>query len=255
MKAKVKFTKPTIKLINFDELIEETERLTEIILNSDEDSNAIKDNKKLVAMTRKEMNELVSQRREIKKEILEPFVEFSEKLSEIENRVNSAENQLRDKIETHENTLKQEKKQKIKELFLLRESQYAFKVSFFDFFNPSMLNKSVSMAKIENMIIDFLESVKADLETIRMLESAKEIEVEYFSNGLNINNAINSVEKRKQIAKVHDIKLDEPIKEEKEVKKAKFDDEKEIIIKVVGNEKINLLKLLLEQNKIDYEII
>lgn len=200
----------------------------------------VKESKKLVAEVGKQVKLLNDERIKVKKQLLEPYVEFDQQVKEISDIVKSSEEIVRQQIRQLEEQERDYKEKEIRQLFDKRICQYDFNdlFSFSDFLENKYLNKSYSMTKVEKSMIEWLEKINQGLEVIRNLDHADEVLIEYKAYqdlALAIGVVKERYEKREQVKQVF-----------KEVQKA--------ICFVLQDEKdAKLVEMFMNQNNIKFE--
>ena len=175
-----------------------TERLTELnIDNLVATEDTVKSLKKLRADLNKELKDFEEQRKFIKNEINKPFEELDAIYKiEIGNKYSDAIEQLKDKISTVENKIKDEKKAEVVRYF--NELCQAEKIDFVTFENTGLdINLSTSLKAYKEECVLFIEKIKADLQLINLQQYPVEILVEY-KRTLNVSQSIQDVNTRKE---------------------------------------------------------
>lgn len=240
--SNVQVVKGSILFEGYEDIKEMALQVAEYVNSVEVTEDNIKESKKLLAKVNKSIKELEDRRIAIKKEILEPYNEFEIQVKEIVGIVKEADTKVRDQVKEMEELEREEKKKQIEDIWNLRSSAYtATFLSFDDFLTAQHLNKTVSIKKVEEEMIGFLEKVEKDLKTMMMLPNSKEVMIEY-QNCLDLNDAIAIAEVRKE--------------SEKEARRILQESDSQVYIIQIDNEKDFLLaKSLLELNKIDYKIL
>ncbi|HCW3214768.1 TPA: DUF1351 domain-containing protein [Listeria monocytogenes] len=167
---------PAYKKIKSDSLI-----LAQQIENIEVTEENVKQSKKLLAAVNKEVKNLESERISIKKEMLEPYNEFEKQVKEIVSIVKKADEMVRQQITQLEEEEREDKKLVLKRMFEKRIKAYDFKTyfTFDDFLENRHLNKSLSINKIENEMVEWLTKVENELKVIETMPYADEIIAEY----------------------------------------------------------------------------
>lgn len=188
-------------------------RLSEEISKLEVTEDNAKTAKKLVAAVRKEVATLNTERISIKKQMNQPYEEFANQIKEIDNIVSDAEQIVRNQLKELEEQARDDKEQKIKELFERRVRFYEFSEMFNykNFLEPRHLNKSTSLNKVEEEMVIWLEKVNESINAIANLDHSAEILVEYQST-LDFVKAVNIVNERYQ--KISEVKNIRPEKKE-----------------------------------------
>ncbi len=159
---------------------------------TDENVKAIK---QVRADLNKEFKEVEQQRKRVKEEVLAPYLQFEDIYKQyISDKYNSADNDLKEKIDSVEKELKFKKEKEIKEYF----DEYKV-VNAIDFvtFEQAKINVTLttSMKSLKEQVKSFIDKIVDDLKLIETQEHKAEILVEY-KQSLNISNAITAVTNR-----------------------------------------------------------
>ena len=233
--------------------------------------------KQVRADLNKEFKKVEAQRKAVKEQILEPYMQFEEVYKTyISEKYKSADVDLKQKIDSTENELKRQKEQEIKDYF--EEYKTANDIDFVTY-EQAKINVILTASKksLKEQAKSFIDKIKDDLKLIETQECKEEILVEYKQN-LNVSRAIQEVanrhklleeEKRKQEEKVvtivsnenHEItkesheQLEEvfnkPLEQPEKVKQEEI-----LILKFTVREtrsKLKELKKFLEDGGYDYE--
>lgn len=166
------------KLKELSNEIEEKLKNAENLVVTEENYKEIKS---IRANLNKEFQELEDRRKEIKEQILEPYMQFDQEYKNlIANKYRLADLSLKNKINECENTLKDKKEQEIIEYFneLIASKHLEDCVSFED------LNISVGLSdtetKLRKLIDEKVEKIDTDITMISNEEHAALILNEYF---------------------------------------------------------------------------
>lgn len=260
----VSYTVPKVEWYSFEQDKEQALQVVKDLESLEITENNLKEGKKKIAEVRKVTAELNNKRKEIKAEMLTSLTEFSNKVKEIDDILTQAVNVQRDKVEQYEFQIANKKFDTIKEIFDKRNKAYSeYNFDFSEFYKSQFLNKTYKLDKIELEMVDFFENKKQEIETIKTLNNADDILIEYYINGYNMSNAINTVNKRIEIAKNLEIERKKPLEQPKNPIKieptqptqAERQEQDTLVIEIKGAEKIALAKMLLESNKIDYTVL
>lgn len=151
--------------------------------------------KQIRASLNKEFNEVENQRKIVKEQILAPYMQFEEIYKMyISDKYKSADNDLKEKIDSTENELKNIKEQEIKDYF----EEYK-KVNNIDFviYSQARINVTLSASRksLKEQAKQFIDKIVDDLKLIDTQEHKTEILVEY-KQSLNVSQAITSVTNR-----------------------------------------------------------
>lgn len=178
---------------------------------------SVKTIKQVRADLNKEFKELETQRKNVKEQILAPYMQFEEVYKQyISDKYKSADNDLKQKIDLVEKELKEEKEQEIKDYF--EEYKTANNIDFITYGQARInITLSASMKGLKEQAKQFIDKIVDDLKLIETQEHKTKILVEY-KQTLNVSQAITSVtnrfkaieeEKKRQEQKVVHIEMNE----------------------------------------------
>lgn len=178
-----------------------------------------------------EFKECENQRKTIKNQVMTPYEEFNKIYEEeIKTRYQQADLILKTKIDEVENGIKEKTKELALEYFNeYKVSKTVIKDNYltFDELNLSigldgLTDKGALVKKYKDAIIEKVDNVERDIETINTMEHNDEILVEYLKNK-NLSLAIKEVNDRhvilNQVQKDYEIVQEEQKQEEKVVEK------------------------------------
>lgn len=223
MQLEVKFQEIKPVESNFEslkvELKEQLEKYQNLVV-VEEDLPKYKEDKAKLNKLKKALND---QRIRVKKEFTAPITAFESQVKELIVMVDDPVKCLDDQLKKFEEKRKEEKKQKIVDLFTELNDIDQFKLT--RIFDESWLNVSVSMKKIKETITTEIEKIHADIQAITDLQSEFEDELQkiYLKNfslseAINRNNEYNRIKEKQEAerkAKEHAEK--ERIEREKQV--------------------------------------
>ena len=161
------------------EIKEKVDNANKLVVNED----TVKEVKQVRASLTKEFNELESQRKQVKQAIMSKYDEFEEIYKDnVSNLYKQADQELKEKIDNVENSLKEEKRNELFDFAM--EYIVANNIQDFITFDDIGLNitLSASMKSLKEEIIAFCEKVKQDIALINMEEYRDEILYEYKKN-------------------------------------------------------------------------
>lgn len=204
----------------------------------------LKESKKLVARVSKAVKELNDERIRVKNLMLEPYNDLKDRIDTISNIVKSAENRVRSIAKEFDEKEREEKREKVEEMFnALREQYDLWVITFDQFLKPRHLNKTQTDNKNHAEIVTFFEGIKSDLSIIERFGDDKvEIMTEYMDT-LDLNLAIETVEKRNETRQ----KVESVV-----TPTEKVDDKVTILL---DRSDLKFVKLLLKDNGIDFEVV
>ena len=202
----------SIEFRDYELIKEQAQKLAEHVEEIEVTEDNIKTSKKLVSEMNKVVKDIDSHRIAIKKQMLESYNDFESQVRDITNIAKRAENAVRSQIRTLEEKERDEKLEVIKDIFDKRIKQYDFEDQFYftDFIKPKHLNKSTSLTSVETEMVNWLESIHKDIETIKLLDDGVEVLTEYFyikDFTKAVQNVKQREEQRKQAEKVVKPKL------------------------------------------------
>ena len=223
-----------------------TERIKEIGINLDKRLEDLKlDSLVCTEETRKsikvlrtklgnELKEFESQRKNIKAKINEPYETFNDAYeNEIKIKYQNADLILKTKISEVENEIKNKAKTLAKEFFEeYRESKSIIQKDYLNFEEinlaiglDSLTDKGALVKKIKDAIIEKVDNVERDLETISTMQYSDEILVEYLKHK-NLSLAIKDVNDRHVILEQvqRDYQIVREVKEQEEESIAKVEE-------------------------------
>lgn len=151
--------------------------------------------KQIRASLNKEFKEVENQRKIVKEQILAPYMQFEEIYKMyISDKYKSADNDLKAKIDSTENELKNIKEQEIKDYF--EEYKKANNIDFVTYLQARInVTLSASRKSLKEQAKQFIDKIVDDLKLIDTQEHKTEILVEY-KQSLNVSQAITSVTNR-----------------------------------------------------------
>ena len=177
----------------------------------------VKTIKEVRADLNKEFKEVEKQRKAVKEQVLAPYMQFEEVYKQyISDKYKSADNDLKQKVDSVESELKAKKEQEVKNYF--EEYKTANNIDFITYEQAKInVTLSASMKSLKEQAKQFIDKIADDLKLIETQEHKAEIIVEY-KQTLNVSNAITTVtnrfksieeEKRKQEEQVVHIQMNE----------------------------------------------
>ena len=134
-----------------------------------------------------------------KKEYLEPFNDFEEKMKELAGLTDEALEQIDSQVKAFDEKRKAEKQKAIEELF----SQIGFQnfVTLEKIWDPKWLNASTSMKSIEDQMKSKMYEIGNGVLTLSQLPEFGFEATEVFKETLDINKAISEAKRMSEIAK------------------------------------------------------
>lgn len=197
--SKVSYQVGEVQFYNYDEILAQASELAELIKSVEVDDNSIQGTKKLLATVNKRVNELEAERIRIKKELLEPYMEFEKQIKTISSVVKESDNELRSKVRELEELERQGKRNIIEGLFDKRIKVYPnlYFLTSDRFIKPVHLNKTSSLNKVELELVQWLEQRKKEVDLINVTVGA---DLERYIETLDLVDAL-----PKQVEPVHTV--------------------------------------------------
>ena len=216
--------------------------IAEHIRNTEVTEDNLPEVKKELAAARKITDELNSRKVQIKRIILADYSVFEGQVKELKGIIDSAESELRVKVNDLEDKARDQKKADIKDIFEKRIGQYQIGTLIPDAFDrwwhEDLANKSKSMKAVEADMVDWLEGTEKDITTLKGMD--KEILVEYLDT-MDLAAAIQIVNARKARRQAVEDAPDDIVPEEQVA-----------VFRVYGAKDITLAEMLLKNNNITY---
>ena len=195
----IEVTQGEVKFPKYEATLKSAQKLNEALSTVEVTEETIKTNKKLVAEVRKEADKLDDVRKKVKSEINQPYVEFEKLVKEIITTVKQGEDLIRQQVRDYEEKERQAKYDELMKIIQLRLNHYTLiqqaNIDIDLILEPKMLNKSVSMNKAEEQIVETLENINQSIKSLQTMEHASELIYEY-SSSLDMNKAITTVNNR-----------------------------------------------------------
>ncbi len=143
----------------------------------------------------KELAEWEKKRKEIKEKIIKPYTEFEEAYKKyISEKYKSADKDLKAKIDTVENQMKEDLKKIAVEYF--DEYKISKNIDFIKFEDMNcVVGLSDNPTKLKKLSTEFVNKVEKDLKVLETYENKAEMLVEY-KKSLDLNNVIITVQNR-----------------------------------------------------------
>lgn len=157
--------------------------------------DTVKDVKKVRSELNKELKDYEERRKAVKTAIMKPYNDFEEIYKDcISDTYQKADAELKSKIDSVENELKEQKKAEVKGYF--DEYLTATGIDFVTFENANInVTLSASMKSLKEQAKAFVDKIVDDLNLIDTQEHKDEILYEY-KQSLNVSNAITTVANR-----------------------------------------------------------
>lgn len=191
----IKVTQLPIIVEQLHEVKAEVTAKVEQALNLVCTENTIKDVKKVRSELNKELKDYEDRRKAVKTAIMKPYNDFEEIYKDcISDTYKKADAELKNKIDSVENELKDKKR--IEVLCYFAELCEANRLDFITFKNANInVTLSASMKSLKEQAKAFVDKIVGDLNLIDTQEHKDEIFYEYKAS-LNVSNAITTVANR-----------------------------------------------------------
>ncbi|WP_337227911.1 DUF1351 domain-containing protein [Staphylococcus succinus] len=246
---------------DYDNILEEAQNLATHVKQVYVNDENLKESKKLVSTMNKRVTEMNDKRKEVKNAVLKPYVSFEQQVKNIESVVRDAENHVRTQVRDLAEQERNEKRKEIADIYDMRIQHYDFEslMGFADFIENKHLNKSYSISKVEDDLVQWLERTRQDLQTIDKVskddsEYKNDLIIEY-QETQNISKAIDNVENaREQRRKVAEQSKQRELQAKRDARRVEDEANKEVLYNITVPEgDYNLVLEFLKRNKIDYK--
>lgn len=239
-----------IEFVGFEELKQSAEKLAANVQHVVVNEENVKESKQLIASINREIKTIDDERIKLKKEVLEPYNKIDNQVKEIESIVNEASSIVKEQVKSLDEAERAEKEKKIHALFERRIKHYPFKdlFSFEDFLKPKHLNKSETMNKVEDSLVNWLERIKKDYTVIKKQDRADEILTEYIKTQ-SLATALNTVEERHREIEQSSQQIQNNLS--KRERKQQEQAEKWVTLEVKEND-LDFIEYLLSNGDIEY---
>ena len=238
----VKYQVAKVTFDSFPEYKDKCLLIAEHIRNTEVTEDNLPEVKKELAAARKITDELNSRKVQIKKIILADYMVFEGEVKELKGIIDSAESELRVKVNDLEDKARDQKKADIKAIFDKRIGQYQIGSLIPDAFDrwwhEDLANKSKSMKAVEADMVDWLEGTEKDIDTLKAMD--REFLVEYLDT-MDLASAIQIVNARKERRQAVEAQPDDTVHEEQVA-----------VFRVYGQKDITLAEMLLTDNNVNY---
>lgn len=151
---------------NFDELKSEITNKANDYMSLVYTPEQMKEAKKDRAALRKFITALEDKRKEIKKQVMIPYTDFEEKEKELVSIVNQAVSNIDVQIKGYDEAIRQEKLEKVKEIYRKTIGDLDRTVPFEKIYKDSWLNVSTTLKSITTEIAEIRDKVDSDLKVI-----------------------------------------------------------------------------------------
>lgn len=198
--------------------------------------------KKDLADARKVVKGLDDARKQLKKEMLEPYQAFEKQIKELQSIIDKADKQLREQVKAMDDKAREAKRDDIRVVFDKRVHLYPnikniLENPFDAFLKPQHLNKTMTLNKVEKEMVKWLEDIEKELTVLLNMDDENAIKF-YLTNGYDFARAI---EQAKEFA-------------EQKVAKEEELHEDEFVTVTISKNDLGAVIQLLTNNKIDFKL-
>lgn len=199
-KNDVEFSIARVKFNAFEAYKSQAEEIAAYINSIAVTEDNVKGVKKDLAAARKVTDGLNRKRIDMKKVVLSEFTEFENQVKQLASIIDDADQSLRQKVRELEELERDQKREKILELWNQRAPQYMifdYLPNAFDrWLTPQHLNKTTSMKSVETDMTEWLEEREHDIEFLKSKDD--EYLVDYL-DCLDLRAAMAAVDMRHEI--------------------------------------------------------
>lgn len=248
--SNIHYTLPELKY-DLSEIKQKAKEIQLSFENVEVTEETIGTNKKLVAELNKAAGRLNDEKILVKREIMLPYTVLEMEIKEIIEIIKDTDDVIRSQIKDLTEKERDAKEVEILEMFGDRSTGYGHLKSimnFNDFLDPKMLNKTMSLKKIEQYMIDYFEHLENDLLIIKNLPDRDNVlklylEVKDVAKAISMNAA-----NKEREAQVKEIVQDTKPNKTKAVLK-------DYTFSVTGDTDFRIVQELLNQNNISYKLV
>ena len=191
---------------NFEELKTEITEKAGDYLSLVYTDDQIKEAKKDRANLNKFKKALEDKRKEVKKQVMEPYDDFEVKIKELVGIVDEAVSNIDGQIKEYEKGLQEEKEKRCREIYSETIGDMDRVIPYEKAWNPKWMNKTMTEAKIKMEIAFLRDRVDAELKTINSTMSPYvfEMKEEYLKDfdlnaAMALKNRLEENEKKKKL--------------------------------------------------------
>lgn len=248
----VEFHPGTIKFDGFKPILKSAQKLADQVNTVEVSEDNIQQSKKLRASINKQIKALNDQRKVIKKQMMAPYETFDAQVRQIEDVVNTANEGINAQVRELEERARETKQSEIKLLFGQHAAQFkGFPLTGDDFVRdqPKVLNATVSMKKVEEQMVDWIQARQSDITAINAMNMDDSVMANYLSNGFNMSAAVNQWKQDQELLQqVHERMHSTTSDKEDTFTVA-------TVLKIYGADEIEMVKSFMRQHKIYFENI
>lgn len=192
-------TFPEVIEFNFEELKAEITERASAYVNLVYTEGQIQEAKKDRAALNKFVKALSDERIKVKKECMKPYEDFEKKIKELDGIVSAAIQNIDSQIKAVEEREKDEKMERIKELW--ESIEHPAEMTFDHVFEGKFMNKSCSMATIKQYMENAVERFNSDLAALQNLPEFSFEAIEIYKQTLDMHKAISEGKRLAEIQK------------------------------------------------------
>lgn len=161
-----------------------------------------KECKRIVATARKISDRLNQEKIRIKRTVLEPYIEFEDKVKEIIGIITEGEDVARDKLRAIDDQRREEKKAELRRIWDARCGSFisGAYLTFDHFLQDKHLNKTVPISEVEHEMVVFFMDKSDDIKYLSEKPRGEEY-IEEYCKGLNALKAMEIVDRRHESMK------------------------------------------------------
>jgi len=177
----------------------------------------VKEVKKVRAELNADFKELEEKRKAVKNAVMNPYKDFEEIYKKyVSDQYKEADESLKEKIDTVEDQIRDEKEKEVKEYF--EEYKNSKDIDFIKYEDARInVTLSASMKSLKDTATEFIDRIESDLKLIDTQEHKTDILVEY-KRSLNVSDAITSVSNRMKAIEEEKKRQEELAKQREEAK-------------------------------------
>lgn len=239
--------KGSIIFNDFERIKQQAIRLAALIKTVEVNDENIKQSKKLLASVNNRIKLLEDKRIEVKKEMLQPYLEFEAQVKEIVGIVKEADDVVRQQVRQLEEAEREEKEYLLATKFYDRLKHYSFRdlFDFKDFLKPRHLNKTASIENVEKEMVEFLERITKDMKVIESMDNSTAI-LRAYLEAKDLGAAIAQVQREE--AKKKQIEASAALKKQPTENMIAY----LVSVKCYNQKELKLLEILLQQNGYEF---
>ena len=199
-------------------------------LSLDVNEDSIKEVKNARARLNKIKTTMEDKRKQVKNAVLNPYNEFEAIYNElVKDKLSKADEELKSKIDTVENTLKQEKENELREFAIqhIKANNLEDIITFDDI--GLNITLSASIKSLKEQTLNFIQNIANDVKLIELEEYKDEILIEYINN-IKWSKKVDFAQSKLNIIERHK-QLEEMKNKQKEIQ-LMIDEEDKIVEKV-----------------------